>query len=358
MHSLKVGLWGKSAFMLNRAFRSEVILFFAPRNLAIFVLLIVTCFLAGNFGNQMAVLKGSATAIWAPTGISLAAVLLKGNRVWPAIFVATFLVHMELTGSISNSAGMGTVNTLEVLAGAYLVNKFAGGAAAFYKMRDVLRFALLAGMIVPAMCATAGVGLLCQGGFANWADYWSTWLVWWAGDMMATVLLTPFLVLLFGHKHHSLGLSELLEATVLLVGLIIVCVLNFGPPLLPWFPRAGLLYLCLPFLAWSALRFCPLEAAGATLLMGGFAIWGSVHGYGPYGNTTSAPLLAAGYVAVACTTTMTIAAASIQRRKEVEDILGMYYVQIEMKESELRALRDTVESQEGFSLPQSSKDSK
>jgi integral membrane sensor domain MASE1 len=355
MLSRKFALRGGADFELLRIVRREATRFLAPGNLAVLVVLAVSCFITGQFGNQMAVLKGG-TAIWPPAGIALAAVLLRGNRVWPGIFIAIFFEHMASTGSISNSVAMGIVNTLEALVGAYLVNRFAGGVGAFYKVRDVLRFVFLAGMIAPALCATVGVSVLCQGGFSSWTDYWSTWLVWWVGDMLATVLLTPFLVLVFGHKHHSPDLSELFEATVLLIGLSIVCVMNFGPLVVAWIPSAGLLYLCLPFLAWAALRFCPLEAAGTTLLMGGFAIWGSVHGYGPYGNTTSAPLFVAGYVVVGCATTMTIAAAKVQQRKEVEEVLGMYYIQNELKDCEIRTLRDTVESLEHDALPASAKE--
>jgi len=343
MMSAKAAQRGGSVLVFKRAVRREAALFLTPDNLAVFAALVVSCFITGNFGNQLTLLHGTVTAIWPPTGIALAAVLLRGHRAWPGIFVGAFLVHMTLTGSISNSVGMGIVNTLEVLAGAYLVNKFAGGKDAFYNVRDVFRFAFFAGIVVTALCATVGVAVLCQGGFASWNDYWATWLVWWVGDLLAILLLTPFLVLLFGHKHHSLSLAEWLEATLLLAGLIVVCVVNFGPPMVSWVPRAGLLYMCLPFLAWSALRFCPLEAAGTVLVMGGFAVWGSVHGYGPYGNTTSAPLFVAGYVAVACTTTMTIAAANIQQKKAAERVLEMYYVQNELKDDEIRTLRDTVE---------------
>jgi integral membrane sensor domain MASE1 len=350
MFPRKFGPRAESLIALRRTLRTELIRFLAPGNLEVFAVLAVSCFVTGNFGNQLAVFHGSVTAIWPPTGIALAAVLLKGRRVWPGIYLGAFLVHLKFTGSLSNSLGMGTLNTLEVLTAAHLVNTFASGTNAFFKVQNVLRFFFLAGLLATALCATAGVAVLCHGGFARWSDYGSTWLVWWVGDMLATLLLTPFLVLLFTHKHHSLGPSELLEATLLLTGLSIVCVLNFGPPVVSWIPGAGLLYMCLPFLAWSALRFCPLEAAGTALLMGAFAIWGSIHGYGPYGNTTTAPLFVVGYVVVACTTTLAIAASNIQQKLAVQDALGLYYVQKELKDAEIRSLRDTLESLEDVSL--------
>jgi integral membrane sensor domain MASE1 len=52
----------------------------------------IVYFLAGKLGLHFAFLHASASAIWPPTGIALAAVLLFGRRIWPAIFVGAFLV--------------------------------------------------------------------------------------------------------------------------------------------------------------------------------------------------------------------------------------------------------------------------
>jgi len=47
---------------------------------------------AGKMGLKLAYIHPSATAVWAPTGIALAALLLLGYRFWPGIFVGAFLV--------------------------------------------------------------------------------------------------------------------------------------------------------------------------------------------------------------------------------------------------------------------------
>jgi hypothetical protein len=240
--------------------------------------------------------------------------------------------------------GLALGNTSGSLIGAYLINKFANGIDAFFKARDVLRFVIIAGMIAPALCATFGLSLLCVGGFARLADFPMLWFVWWVGDMLGVLFLTPFLVLLLGHRHDFSGLAEQFEIAVLIAGLSIVCVLNFGPRPVSWIPGNGLLFLCAPFLVWSALRFCPLEAAGATLVMGGFAVWSSLHGFGPFGNPTGLPLFVGGFMAVGTATTMTIAAASAEQKSATKDVLGMYCVLKDVKEGEIRVLQDTVEA--------------
>ncbi|MGH7347328.1 MAG: MASE1 domain-containing protein, partial [Candidatus Rokuibacteriota bacterium] len=49
-------------------------------------------FVAGKLGLSLAFVHASATAVWPPTGIALAALLLYGRSAWPAIFLGAFLV--------------------------------------------------------------------------------------------------------------------------------------------------------------------------------------------------------------------------------------------------------------------------
>jgi integral membrane sensor domain MASE1 len=340
-----VGL-GRSAAALYQISASALVRTFTVSNLSIFAVLTLGYFAAGKLGQLLAFSDPGAIVLWAPTGISLTAILLRGNRVWPGILLGAFLVNITTTLSIQTSMGIAVGNTLEALGAGYLVTKFADGTNAFCKPWNVLRFTVLAGMVPTALCATNGVSLLCQAGFASWSDFWHLWSVWWVGDLLGAILLTPFLVLLLGHKHHPLGAAELGEAGILLLGLSIVGVLNFGPQIFDSIPKCGLLYMCAPFMAWIALRFCPLEAAGATLVLSGFAIWGSLHGYGPYVSTNGVPYFAVGFVVVASTVTMTIAATRAEQSKYLEGVIGMYYVAKEKSDNEIRTLQDTVESLE------------
>jgi integral membrane sensor domain MASE1 len=307
---------------LNRKLRDALADFLSFRNLAMFVVLVTSYFVFGKLGLTLVFLNPNATALWAPTGISLAAFLMLGYRAWLAVFVGAFLVGVT-NGSLLASLGIAVGNTLEGFVGAYLVNRFANGTKAFSKPQDVLRFAVLAGMLATTISATVGVAVLYRFGLASWTAVQPIWLTWWLGDALGALALTPFLVLLLGNSHHSLSLGELLEVTALLAGLSIMCVISFGPPALSWSKAYGPLFLCLPFVVWVVLRFCPLEAAGAALVLSGFASWGSFHGYGPFADNTGAPLLLAGYVAIVGTMTLTVATAVAQRRQFEEELLAV-----------------------------------
>src|SRR5256885_691489 len=94
---------------------------------SILALLGLVYFVAGKLGLRLAVINSSATAIWAPTGIALAAFLVRGPAVWPAIFFGAFFVNLTTTGSIGTSLGIATGNMMEGLFGAFLLNRFVGG---------------------------------------------------------------------------------------------------------------------------------------------------------------------------------------------------------------------------------------
>src|SRR5215471_8630334 len=105
------------------------------------IALTVLYFAAGKLGLSFATVHSSASAVWPPTGIALAAFLLFGNRVWPAIFVGAFFVNLTATGTIYTSIGIAAGNTLEGMAGAMLVARYASGSACFERARDIFRFA-------------------------------------------------------------------------------------------------------------------------------------------------------------------------------------------------------------------------
>src|ERR1700719_1494807 len=97
-------------------------------------------FIAGKLGLGLAFIHPSSTAVWPPAGITLAAFLILGYRVWPGVFLGAFLVNITTVGTVLTSLGIATGNTLEGLIGAYLVLRFANGLQAFERGSDTFKF--------------------------------------------------------------------------------------------------------------------------------------------------------------------------------------------------------------------------
>src|SRR6266852_7834694 len=114
------------------------------RDIVVVAALAGTYFAAGKLGLKLASVHASATAVWPCTGIALAAFLIFGYRVWPAILTGAFLLNLTTAGSVATSIGIAVGNTLEAVVGCYLISRFAGGKRAFAAAKDIFEYSFLA----------------------------------------------------------------------------------------------------------------------------------------------------------------------------------------------------------------------
>ena len=252
------------------------------RNLATIAILTVVYFLAGKLGLRLAFANPSATAVWPPTGIALAAFVVIGYWVWPGIFLGAFLTNLATAGSVATSFSIAVGNTLEGMLGAYLINRFAGGRRIFDRTQDVFKFACLAAMISTLVSATGGVTSLAIAGFAKWSEYRAIWLTWWLGDAAGDLVVAPLLILWALSVRVASSKWRLLEFVLLLLCLFLMGQVVFGGVFPSGMTNYPLEFLCFPILIWAAFRFGQREAATAIFLLSGIAIWGTLRGFGPF----------------------------------------------------------------------------
>src|SRR3954466_5566904 len=151
-------------------------------------------FVVAKLSLRLAFVNASASSIWPATGVALAALLLLGYRVWPAIFAGAFLVNILTAGNFFTSLCLATGNTLEALCAAWLVTRLAGGVAAFDRAQDVFKFAISA-VFSSLISPTIGVTALTVAGFADWANYQAIFLTWWMADAIGALVVTPLIIL-------------------------------------------------------------------------------------------------------------------------------------------------------------------
>jgi PAS domain S-box-containing protein len=276
-------------------------------------------FLAGKLGLKLAFLNASATAVWPPTGIAFAVLLLFGYRLWPGIFLGAFLVNVTTAGSALTTLGIATGNTLEGLAGAWLVNRFANGRRAFERSHDIVRFWLLACMVGTAVSASFGVATLCLTGMASWSAFGPIWMTWWLGDAVGGFVVGSLIILWQAQPGPGLTRAQIGEAALLLLCLLGAGLIVFGG----WFPHS---YVCIPILLWAAFRFGQREAATATFTLCVIATWGTLRGSGPFvGETRNGSLLLLqAFAGVTAVTTMAVAAVVSELRRAGEALRGAH----------------------------------
>src|SRR6059036_1092693 len=283
--------------------------------LPIIGLLTLVYFIAGKFGLMLASLHASASPVWPPTGIALAALLVLGYRAWPAIFVGAFLVNASTAGNVATSLAVASGNTLEAMCGAWLVNRFAGGTTAFGRPQGVFKFALAA--VVSTIISPAfGVTSLALAGFADWANYGAIWLTWWLGDTTGDLLIAPSIILWSIASNPRWSRREAVEVGILLLLLFVLSEVVFGGWLTISARNYPIAFICGPIVIWTAFRFTQREAATGIFIFSAIAIWGTLHGFGPFvGETENQSLLALqSWTAVLTITAMALAAGMAERR--------------------------------------------
>jgi diguanylate cyclase (GGDEF)-like protein len=280
-------------------------------------------YVAGRFGLGLAFVNPSATAVWPPTGIALAAFLVLGEYVAPGILVGAFLVNLTTSDSVLFSLAVAIGNTLEGLIAARLVNRFASGRQAFDKAPDVFKFAFLASLLSPAVSATIGVTSLVWIGLARPEDYFGIWLTWWLGDAAGALIVAPALILWAVEPKNRWSVSRTVEAAFLLATLILVSLAVFGDQSSFAIRNYPLEFLLVPVLIWAAYRFGQRETATITVVLSAFAITGTLQGLGPFarGLPNESLLLLQSFMITAAITGLGLTALVSERRAAESELI-------------------------------------
>ena len=282
-------------------------------------LLTLVYFIAGKFGLMLASLQASASPVWPPAGIALAALLLLGYRAWPAIFVGAFLVNVTTAGNVATSLAVASGNTLEAVCGAWLVTRFAGGTTVFDRPQGVFKFALAA-MVSTIISPAFGVTSLALAGFADWTNYGAIWLTWWLGDTTGDLLIAPLIILWGIPSKRRWNWREAVEVGILVLLLFVLSEAVFGGWLIISAKNYPIAFICGAIVIWTAFRFTQRETATGIFILSAIAIWGTVHGFGPFaGETENQSLLALqSWTAVLTITAMALSAGMAERRRAEE----------------------------------------
>jgi PAS domain S-box-containing protein len=262
-----------------------------------------------KLGLQLASAHPSITAVWPPTGISLAALLIWGYRLWPGVAIGAALAN-TFTGDVPPQTVIGITagNTLEALAGAYLL-RAVGFRPALDHVRDVLSLVVLAAGMSTTVSATIGVTSLWIGDQIDGAsELPSAWRDWWLGDMGGDLLVAPFLLVLASGARPPWRPARIAEAVALVAAVVGLSVLVFSRD-------APLTYLVFPPLIWAALRFRQLGASFSSLIVATLAVVFTENDTGPFarGSPDESLLLAQTFMGIGGVAALLLAAITTER---------------------------------------------
>jgi len=280
-----------------------------------------------------AIPPGYATAVWPPSGIALAVLLLWGVRWWPGVWLGAALTNYTVELSIPAALGIATGNTLEALCAVRLASQFLDRDAMIRQPEAAFLFAACAAL-ASVVAATAGVSALFASGAIPAEQLLDNWYTWWQGDTTGILIVAPCVLAWARPGAPAEAEAEAGRAEVALFSAL------FAATLLAVFAQgpAGeavrpLEFLAIPFFAWAACRFSDRVVTLSVLLASGFAIWCTVNGLGPFArpSVNESLLLLQAFTATGALIALALCAL-VRRRSQALRVLG----------SAQRALEQTV----------------
>ena len=266
--------------------------------------------------------------MWPPTGLSLAALLLFGPRVWPGVALGALVANYWNGASIPLAAGIALGNTLEAMVGAYALSRIPGFRLSLDRLVDALGLVAVA-LTSTLVSATIGVTSLYAAGVMPGAQYLPTWLAWWQGDVLGDLVVAPFLLTWATAPWYRITKGRAAEAAVLGAALLGASLLLLGGDStrttgLSAFRQPTTL---LPLLIWAALRFGTQGASAATLLVSSVAVWSTAFGRGPFIRPELHESLAVlqGFMSVVAVTFLVLAAVTAERQRVARERTELYH---------------------------------
>jgi len=271
------------------------------------LVLALVYFASAKLGLGLAFSNESVTAVWPPTGIALAALVLGGRGLWPGVLLGAFLANVTTDVPVYTAAGIAVGNTLEAVVGAWLLDRF-GFRPALLRLRDIFALVLLAGVLSTAVSATIGIASLSVGDSLSGGAL-SAWRVWWLGDMGGDLLVASLIFVLFTHWPYRDMPGRAGEALVL--GLALV-----GVGLVVFSHDAPAPYLTFPIIVWAALRFLQPGATVAAVALAILAVAFTANDSGPFVRSSqdASLLLAQSFSMIIALTGLILATVTSQRR--------------------------------------------
>ncbi|HBB34459.1 MAG TPA: histidine kinase [Cyanobacteria bacterium UBA8803] len=251
------------------------------------------------------------SAIWLSNGLYVAAVLLLGYRIWPAILVSEFIANWLLFyPNIGISFSHAVIASIEPLAASFLILRFIKDRDLFHRSGNIFKFVVL---IIPSLTisTTLAITILAWSGDTPWAEYGAVWRVWFTATLIGELIVTPAILAWFrsGELQPRLCSALVIEfALLVLVAIAISWAAFWG--------RYPVEYMMIPVLIWSAFRFSPRESTLLVILITAIAVFGTAHGFGSFfrQSLSESLLLVQSFISVIALTTFVLSTAIEENR--------------------------------------------
>ena len=247
----------------------------------------VAYYLATEIAWALCFPNSKVSLLFPPHAVLVVILLLVPVRHWWAYTLATVLAHFVATQQAHwpvlyalHCEAFDAAQNVLVAAG---IRLFIKSPLTGITLRDAMVFVLIAVIIVPFGTAFWGAAFTISNGFGT--RYWIEWRNLGISNGVTAVVLVPALLLAVNRlsdRGSRVTPARMIEGSLLALGIVMVGAFVFA--IVPAGPGTSpaLLYAPIPLLIWAALRFGLSGISAAMLVVTFQAIWGAMHGHGPF----------------------------------------------------------------------------
>jgi signal transduction histidine kinase len=264
---------------------------------------------------------------WPPNSILLGALLLAPPRWWWLFLLSALPAHLaaEMQSGVPSTMVLAwfVSNCSEALIGAAAVRSLISGGLRFDSFRHVSLFLFLCAFLAPFLSSFLDAALVKTIGWGQ-GDYWQLWRLRFFSNVLAALAFVPVLLtwrmdgLASGRDASFL---RRVEACLLALSLFSVSIVVF----ISGYDAADapvILYAPLPILLWAAVRFPPVAFSLSFLAVTFLAIWGAVHGHGPFvSGSPPKNALSIQLFLIGVSVPLLLLSSAVQERRQTQEAL-------------------------------------
>ncbi len=188
--------------------------------------------ISGKLGSLLSISPGFAIPVWPASGVALIGVLHGGKRMWPGVFLGSFLFNLQLSLDPQNvstvipalgiASAIATGASLQALFAATLIRKFVGYPTLLYREKDLMLFLFMGGPIGCLISPSTGVFTLHTAGLIPSDNLLFSWWTWWIGDCIGVLIFAPLILIWLQRSQHAAKERPVAVTIPLVVSFVLV----------------------------------------------------------------------------------------------------------------------------------------
>ena|GEM_PF-3285612 len=196
----------------------------------------IAYFLATYLGAIVAFQGQQASPVFPAAGVGLAAIILGGYRLWPAIVLGGLLFQIPsildwLNGERPFPFSFIFVcgSALQAMFGTWLIRRAKAYPSPLVRLKDIVAVLVLGGPVACLMVTSIVSAAFYFMGIGETGTYLFDWFVWWAGDSIGVLLFTAPILVLWGPKGQSFSLvRKVVPSIFAILFVVVIGLVNFS----------------------------------------------------------------------------------------------------------------------------------